>query len=167
MVFSKGNQVIVTCNCDCKEGYVFTNKYGLIWVDTISSNFYSKQSSLYFNLKGKLEKIETLCKRKPIFIEDIVVKESELKELLVQLKKLSSEMDENLRLYSKEKKSVLYLKNITHDLNGEDEYILEFKTSMTLRDILTGKEYRSYDSNFTKEEILLFIKRAERLLKKY
>lgn len=172
MVFSKENQVIVTCNCGCKEGYIFTNKYGLIWVDTISSNFYTKQNSLYYKLKEKLERVLVLSKRKSVFLGEIILKEDEVKELLSLLKKLASEIDEtefdeDLQEYSKKKKSTLYLKNITDEFSEENEYTLEFKTPMTLKDILTSREYRSYDSDFTKEEILLFIKRAERLINKH
>lgn len=185
MVFKKDNEIIVTCNCGCEEGFYIKKNDNLIWISSISSNFYTNQNDLKYIMKEKYSKLKKLYHNKNIYVGEIILKEKELKELLILLKALALDFSEvnsedlvsnsfsdlieakpEDKVLASEPKSKLHITSIPSDFSEEKEYSLEFKTSINVSDVLKNKEYQSYDSIFTIKEILTFIKNAEKFIEK-
>ena len=75
---------------------------------------------------------------------------------------------EELEEYENDKtKSTLHLSCCDFDNENNKLFILDLKTKLTFKDLITNKEYRQYNTTMTKKECLTFIKKAKRFLKKY
>ena len=167
MIFSKENQIIITCNCGCQKGYTFINEFGCIWVTVTESNFYTKQNNFIQKIEEKTKNIIKLLNGRRIFLSEIIINEQELKELLELLKDIApkindEELDDEDR--KNKNKSKIVLRDITDVYDSQREFTIRLITPITLKDILLNKEFRSYDTYLTKKETEKLIKRIEYLL---
>lgn len=176
MVLKGGNEVIVTCNCGCGESIYFKNDFNLIWVSTLSSDFYVRQLPFTTGIRHLYRDLENRHRNKGrLFISEVILKEQELLDMIPAIEDLissldDSKLDEGDRLTIEEKdKSTLHMTNLELDDYGASpewrEYSLELESHLSLKDILLHN-HRQYDACYSREEMEVFLKKARRMLKK-
>lgn len=163
------NSFTINCNCYCGNSLTFYSDFGVIWVDALENCFYSHQNNFKNNLIDKFYNSIKLLNKKPIYIQDICLSKKEVENFLNNLEELCKNLpDEELEEYENDKtKSTLHLSCCDFDNENNKLFILDLKTKLTFKDLITNKEYRQYNTTMTKKECLTFIKKAKRFLKKY
>ena len=173
------NYFTIMCNCGCGNGYCFKNDFDVIWIEALNSCFSSKQEAIGSKYLEKVKHIQRILKGKNIYLNEICLNEEELKEFLKHLEKLISTLpDEDTQdvLEAKQdaKRATLNISCIEYSASQKKmlwdvdtlTFSLSLKSKLTIKDVLTNKEYRQYDTTITKKECVIFIRKARKYLDK-
>lgn len=163
---------IVTCNCGCGNSYIFRSNFDLIWIEGLISLFYSKQEKTFYKFKDKIKYIHKINKNKPIYLNEICLSEEDLKEFLENFKHIvetlpNEETEYVLESKNEKFKTKLHLSCSKLMFSNESLiFTLGLKSNLSIFDIIFNKEFRQYDTTITKNEAIIFIKKAEKFINK-
>lgn len=92
-----------------------------------------------------------------------------MEEFLINLENLCKDLpNEKLEEYENDKnRPTLHLSCLTFDDKTKPIFLLDLKSKLTFKDLITNKEYRQYNTVMTKQDCINFIKKAKRFLEKY
>ena len=176
MVLRGGNEVIVTCNCGCDTSIDFKKNFNLIWVSTLSGDFYNKQAPLFGGLKEIYRNLKNRHKNKGRkFLSEVCMTEQEIIDMVYALEDLIEDMDDSkleegdLLDLQRTDRSTLHMTDLKLDEDGlfpkYREYTLELESHSSLKDIIFHG-HRQYDESYSRAEMELFIKKVRRLLRR-
>lgn len=167
MVLKEKNKVILSCNCcnniGCGNLIIFTQAHDRIWISCNVSEFHIKQFDFKYFLEKKLERIKRSLKNKYNYFGEVILSEEELKDFLQYLKKITLEIKEEDEYKEKTKLNITKERQVIKN-NEYIDFIVNLKGKISLLEILKNKEYKYYETSYSKKEMLKYIEKLEKQL---
>lgn len=139
------SKFMMSCICGCGSALCANELDGIIYLDFLSSDFYTNQNIINFPLK--------LLFNKNRYIKDIVLTENELVKFRDYLKSVKSSQ-ENTKNYSR----------IIIQPDESGLFFLFVKSNLTTKEILSGKYHRAYEIALNKRDKYRLIAQINRAL---
>jgi hypothetical protein len=84
-------QINLKCSCGCKMLSIEKNKYGEMFFEIYSNDFYTKQEGIFSKLKQKLKLMYIVLLGKEHSLLDIYIEKEQSEEVIAELKKFVEE----------------------------------------------------------------------------
>lgn len=159
----KENSILITCNCGCGNSFKFSILDSVLYIDALASIFSAKQDRIKDRIKEKYNFIKKKIQKKPIYQDGIILDEDEFKEFLDKLKIIVDTMGEDKQdasICQDEEKSAIHVIK----MNIANEHILydiDLRIRLNTKNLMLH-QHRAYETYFSKEQMLNFIKNMEK-----
>ena len=143
------NEIFVKCDCGCSLISI-NYEFGNVWIDIYENGFYNAQTRISDLIKNRLDILKHFITKKPKYFAEITLKKDAFENFTRQVndlnKTIKSSIEENDTVSSFDSNIYIeYDKDI-------DDYVLSVRSNYNFKDVLTGKNYRYYNINLTKED---------------